>query len=110
MDPKAVPDSLTARFFDDPTVLFTTDPEEVELLNQFKTILASGESYRRVSAALAAKYRPAVESVYLEGTDTVAHLFMRYRPPQLPGVPADKGPSSNSTQMGVGSKSFGISG
>lgn len=87
VDPKTVPDSMIARFFEDPTVLSTEDPEEKELLRQFRIIVASGESYRRIAAKLAKTYSPNVESVYFEGTDTVAHLFMRFRPPALPGVP-----------------------
>lgn len=87
VDPKDVPDSLIKRFFDDPSVLATSDPEERELLRQFRIILASSESYRRIAAKLADTYSPDVESVYFEGTDTVAHLFMRFRPPALAGVP-----------------------
>ena len=84
--PENVPDSLLARFFDDPSVLRTSDPEELELIKQFRTIVASSETYRRISAKLTGKYEPQVESVYFEGTDTVAHLFMRFRPPQMAGV------------------------
>src|SRR5262249_8415136 len=86
VDPATVPDSLVARFIEDPSVLSTTDRDEQELLRQFKTILASSESYRKISSRLDQQYSPAVESVYFEGTDTVAHLFMKYRPPALPGV------------------------
>lgn len=88
--PETVPDALVLRFFDDPSILRTTDPEEQELLRQFRTILASGESYRRIAAQLGDEVRPSLESVYFEGTDTVAHLFMRFRPPQMTGVSPDR--------------------
>lgn len=90
VDPAALPESLLKRFFDDPSVLTTSDPEEQELLHQFRTILASTESYRAIAAALETRYDPRIASVYFEGTDTVAHLFMRYRPPQMAGVDPEK--------------------
>lgn len=88
--PQSVPDSFAARFLDDPSVLQTTNPEYQDLLRQFKTILASGESYRKIAATLQSQYKPDVESVYIEGTDTIAHLFMRFRPPLMPGVTSDE--------------------
>jgi hypothetical protein len=88
--PQAVPDSFAARFLDDPSVLQTTNPGYQEILREFKTILASSESYRKIAATLHARYKPSIESVYIEGTDTVAHLFMRYRPPRMPGVTDDE--------------------
>lgn len=61
--------------------------EERQLLEEFRTVLASSRTY--VDAALECRRRlpPRLEMVYLEGTDTAAHLFMRFRPPPLPGVP-----------------------
>lgn len=88
--PQAVTDAFAARFLDDPSVLQTTNPEYQELLRQFRTILASGESYRRISSTLQSQYKPDIESVYIEGTDTIAHLFMRFRPPRMPGVTDDE--------------------
>jgi hypothetical protein len=84
--PQAVSDDFAARFLDDPSILKTAEPEQQELLRQFKTILASGESYRKIAATLQSRFDPDIESVYIEGTDTVAHLFMRFRPPRMPGV------------------------
>jgi len=62
------------------------DADERERLGEFRTLLAAGKTY--VDAALAMRKTASVrfESVYLEGTDTVGHLFMSYRPPQLPSV------------------------
>lgn len=63
------------------------DPAERELLAGLRTLLASGSTY--VDAALSARRSgplPDLEIVYFEGTDTVGHLFMPYRPPRLAGV------------------------
>ncbi len=62
------------------------DGDEQDMLDQFKTLLASGETYLRISTELAERYEPQLEVVYFEGTDTAAHLFMPYRKPDLPGV------------------------
>ncbi|MBZ5640134.1 MAG: tetratricopeptide repeat protein [Acidobacteriia bacterium] len=62
------------------------DADETKLLDDFRTLLASTETYLRVTLALRSKYAPRFESVYFEGTDTVGHLFMSYRPPKLAGV------------------------
>lgn len=62
------------------------DEGETKLLDDFKTLLASTRTYVGVALALRSKFSPRFESVYFEGTDTVGHLFMSYRPPQLAGV------------------------
>src|SRR5438093_1091073 len=56
------------------------------LIDDLKTLLAAGDTYTAVSLALRARFHPDFQAVYLEGTDTVAHLFMRYVPPLMPGV------------------------
>ncbi|MBI3450464.1 MAG: tetratricopeptide repeat protein [Acidobacteria bacterium] len=61
------------------------ETDEQELLS----ILTSTRIYHRAALALMREYRPRVMAVYYEGTDTVAHLFMRYAPPRLPGVRAE---------------------
>jgi len=60
------------------------------MLGQFRTILASGETYRKIAATLAKTHAPMWSPVYFEGTDTVAHLFMKFRPPQLPNVSRER--------------------
>jgi tetratricopeptide (TPR) repeat protein len=62
-------------------------PEEQETLEDFRTLLASGRTYLDVTLALRESADLDFEAVYFEGTDTVGHLFMRYRQPRLPGVP-----------------------
>ena len=60
--------------------------EEAAMLDQFKTLLASGETYLRIATELSERFSPQLEVVYFEGTDTAAHLFMPFRKPELPGV------------------------
>ena len=60
--------------------------EETAMLDQFRTLLASGETYLRISTELRDRFSPRLEVVYFEGTDTSAHLFMPFRKPELPGV------------------------
>jgi len=62
------------------------DAEERELLDELRTLLASGRSYMGIGQRLRQEFNPQFEAVYLEGTDTIGHLFMPYRPPHLPGV------------------------
>ena len=61
-------------------------PAQARLVEDFRTVLASGRTYVGAALALAARERPDVIAVYLEGTDTVAHLFMPFAPPPLAGV------------------------
>jgi len=62
------------------------DAQEQELLDELRTLLASGRSYMSIGQQLREEYRPQFEAVYLEGTDTIGHLFMPYRMPRLPGI------------------------
>ncbi len=59
------------------------------LVENFKTLLASGRTYERVALALEARYDTDFTAVYFEGTDTAAHLFMPYAPPPLQGIDAE---------------------
>ncbi len=62
------------------------DGEERKLLDDFRTLLAATRTYVDVALALRSQGPLDFESVYVEGTDTVGHLFMPYRPPKLAGV------------------------
>ncbi|MFQ5876140.1 MAG: tetratricopeptide repeat protein [Acidobacteriota bacterium] len=61
-------------------------PDEARLVDEFKTVLAGGDTYARAAVALAKRFEPRFLAFYLEGTDTVAHLFMPYAPPALEGI------------------------
>lgn len=65
---------------------FTAD--ERQRLDEFRTLLAAGTTYLDVDLAMRKQEKLQFESVYFEGTDTVGHLFMSYRPPRLPSVDA----------------------
>ncbi|HXH27799.1 MAG TPA: alkaline phosphatase family protein, partial [Candidatus Polarisedimenticolia bacterium] len=67
----------------DPQALPT---DQSKLVDDFRTLLAAGDTYTQVGVALAERTHPDFLAVYLEGTDTVAHLFMPYAPPPLQGV------------------------
>jgi tetratricopeptide (TPR) repeat protein len=60
--------------------------EERKRLNEFKTILAAGETYHAIARDLFRNPETKLKMVYYEGPDTASHLFMRYRPPLLAGV------------------------
>jgi tetratricopeptide (TPR) repeat protein len=62
------------------------DEEEQKLLDDFRTLLASGDTYMAIGNELRRRFEPSLEAIYFEGTDTVGHLFMPYRLPALPGV------------------------
>ncbi len=62
------------------------DSDERERLDGFKTLLASGTTYLNIALAMRKHADVRFETVYFEGTDTVGHLFMPFRPPQLPSV------------------------
>lgn len=59
-------------------------------VEQLRTLLASSDSHAAIAAHLARSERPEFLAVYLEGTDTVAHLFMPYAPPRRDDVNADE--------------------
>jgi type IV pilus biogenesis/stability protein PilW len=62
------------------------DADERERLDGLRTLLASTRTYAALAHKLSAEFKPRLEVVYFEGTDTVGHLFMPFRPPPLPGI------------------------
>lgn len=64
------------------------DADERERLEEFRTLLAAGRTYLDVALAMRRREAVRFEAVYFEGTDTVGHLFMSYRPPRIPSVDA----------------------
>ena len=64
------------------------DADERGRLDEFRTLLAASRTYLEVALAMRAREDLRFEAVYFEGTDTVGHLFMPYRPPQLVSVEA----------------------
>ncbi|HET6372063.1 MAG TPA: tetratricopeptide repeat protein, partial [Candidatus Polarisedimenticolia bacterium] len=81
--PDQVSDADVARFIGQGAAQLAGNEERVRSL---KTILASSRTYLAIGMDLFKAYDPDFKAIYFEGTDTVAHGFMRYRPPDLPGV------------------------
>jgi len=87
VEPESVGWERVETYLDGPRrTLDQFEEEERHLLDEFRTLLASGDTYMAINERLRRKFKPALELIYLEGTDTVGHLFMSYRPPPLPGV------------------------
>ena len=84
--PETIGAAEVARYVRLPEDPASLPPEQNKLIDDLKTLLAAGDTYTTISLALRERYHPDFQAVYLEGTDTVAHLFMRYAPPLLPGV------------------------
>ena len=84
--PETIGAGEVARYVRIPADPASLPPEQNRLIDDLKTLLAAGDTYTTISLALRERYHPDFQAVYLEGTDTVAHLFMRYAPPLLPGV------------------------
>jgi len=61
---------------------------ERERLNELRTIIASTRTYEAIARELLRRQPTGLHSVYNESTDTVAHLFMPFRPPQRDHVDA----------------------
>jgi tetratricopeptide (TPR) repeat protein len=60
--------------------------EQRHLLNDFRTVIAAGETYHAMAKRLLEGSPHGLAMIYYEGPDTASHLFMRYRPPLLAGV------------------------
>src|SRR3989441_5160693 len=84
--PSDVTDDAVAWFL--PSHRFPASPtvEQRDLLNQFRTVVAAGETYHAIALERFGATGHALKMVYYEGPDTTSHLFMRDRPPLLPGV------------------------
>ncbi len=57
-----------------------------DLLQQFRTVVAAGQTYHAIAKQLFRDAGRGLRMMYYEGPDTTSHLFMRFRPPLLPGV------------------------
>jgi tetratricopeptide (TPR) repeat protein len=84
--PETIGAGEVARYVRLPADTVSLPAEQNKLIDDLKTLIAAGDTYATVSLALRERFHPDFQAIYLEGTDTVAHLFMRYVPPLLPGV------------------------
>jgi len=61
-------------------------PDQHELLNTFRTVIAAGQTYHAIALRQLAVDPHGLKLFYYQGPDEASHLFMRYRPPLLEGV------------------------
>ena len=73
------PDEMTAeriaRFVDVPAAEVAKPFDFADDISHFKWVLANAESYRQIGLRLWRESRPDLLLVYVEGTDSTAHLF-----------------------------------
>jgi len=84
--PTEVTDAEVAPFLGGGRFPVTPTSEERGMIDDFRTVLAAGETYHRIALGMLRDRKPALAMFYYEGPDEASHLFMRYRPPLLPGV------------------------
>lgn len=78
--PGAVTDREIAGFVD-LRALGPVDADAKERLDSLKTVVASTRTYEAIALELLRRSPNGFHAVYNESTDTVAHLFMAFRPP-----------------------------
>ncbi len=83
--PEAIADADLEPFvhFD---ALGVPDADDRERLDELKTVLASTRTYEAIAAHLLEKQPRGFHALYVEATDTAAHLFMPFHPPLRPQV------------------------
>jgi tetratricopeptide (TPR) repeat protein/predicted AlkP superfamily phosphohydrolase/phosphomutase len=64
------------------------DEDDRERMEELRTAVASTRTYEAIGHLLLDKQPGGFHSVYNESTDTVAHLFMPFRPPAMEGTDA----------------------
>ncbi|MFQ5701590.1 MAG: tetratricopeptide repeat protein, partial [Acidobacteriota bacterium] len=82
VSPSRITDAEVGRFI--PAV--GPGPDMTRKVQELKTNLASTRTYLSIGMDLLAAYDPDLKAIYFEGTDTIAHEFMRYRRPQMAHV------------------------
>lgn len=64
------------------------DRRQEDPVNHLRKIIATTKSYHAIALDLLQE-QADLTLVYLEGTDTVGHLFARHLPPRMPGIPQE---------------------
>jgi tetratricopeptide (TPR) repeat protein/predicted AlkP superfamily phosphohydrolase/phosphomutase len=87
---RIAPESITtrqvSRYIRLPAEPGALPADQEKLIDDFKTLLAAGDTYGRIALELEKKHAPDFLAVYFEGTDVVGHLFMPYASPPLEGI------------------------
>ena len=108
--PAEIADAEIAPFMGGGRIPADLSDAQRDLVRQFRTVVAAGQTYHAIArrllreppaaapgaggagaagpGAAAGAATPRLALFYYEGPDTTSHLFMRYRPPLLPGVDA----------------------
>ena len=84
--PAEVGDTEIAAFLPGGRIPERLSAEQQDLLRQFRTVVAAGQTYHAIARELSRGQGRGLKMFYYEGPDTTSHLFMRFRPPLLPGV------------------------
>jgi tetratricopeptide (TPR) repeat protein/predicted AlkP superfamily phosphohydrolase/phosphomutase len=88
--PDSVGDEDVARFVD-AEALGRPDDDDLDRLDELRTIIASTRTYEAIGIELLRRQPHGFHAIYNESTDTVAHLFMSFRPPRRDDVDARRG-------------------
>lgn len=83
--PDSVDDAAVARLVD-LEALGDADADDRERLDSLRTIVASTRTYEAIGLELLRRQPRGFHAIYNESTDTLAHLFMPFRPPRRAGI------------------------
>ncbi|MGH9867732.1 MAG: tetratricopeptide repeat protein [Candidatus Polarisedimenticolia bacterium] len=81
--PESIDEREVRRFIDPQAPGVSGMADHVSRLRQN---LSSARTYLHIGMDFLHAYDPDLKAIYFEGTDTIAHSFMRYRPPAMAGV------------------------
>lgn len=84
--PSEISDSDIRGFVDTSAPATGFGPQDQQLIEHFKAVLASARTYGSISLALHDRVQPRLGAYYFQAPDTAAHLFMPYADPPLPEV------------------------
>jgi tetratricopeptide (TPR) repeat protein len=83
--PDEVDDAAVARLVD-LEALGAADADDRDRLDALRTIVASTRTYEAIGLELLLRQPSGFHAIYNESTDTLAHLFMPFRPPRRAGI------------------------
>jgi len=86
VSPREIDDAEVASFLGRERLPPGMSREQDDLLNDFRTVIAGGKTYHAIARRLLARHPTPLSMFYYQGPDEASHLFMRYRPPLLPGT------------------------
>ena len=86
--PTDVTDADVRGFVDTSAPAAGFGPQDQQLIEHFRAVLASARTYGSIGLSLHDRYQPRLGAYYFQAPDTAAHLFMRYADPPLPEVDA----------------------